>query len=386
MKPETMTPNERFEMALKLKKPDRVPICPLGLLFAASHAGISMERYYNDRTAAQNAQRQVFDALGGWDIMGLNGPTMTEAIALMTVFPNKIKIPGKELPPDSPMQFDEAEPSMSFDDYDIIIKKGWNYFFFKDLLPRIQSLENGNKPGRAKLIFRLMRFMWNYKKDIQYWKKRGLPLLVSGPCGVPYEIFCVARTYKQFIMDLHQHPQKVTAAMDAVLSATIFSILKGASYLGVPRVFLSCERGSGDVISPKYFENFYLPWFRRLVDALVENNINVLLHLDGNWDRNLPYLKEFPFGKCILDLDSTTNIFKAKEILGDRMCIMGDIPASLFTLGTPEEVENYCKKLIDEVGRDGGFILSSGCTVPFNAKFENLKAMIHTGKTYELSK
>ncbi|MDQ1353971.1 MAG: hypothetical protein QG657_4280, partial [Acidobacteriota bacterium] len=62
------------------------------------------------------------------------------------------------------------------------------------------------------------------------------------------------------------------------------------------------------------------------------------------------------------------------------------VPASLLTLGTPEEVETYCKKLIDEVGRGGGFILSSGCTVPYNAKFENIKAMINTGKTYQLSK
>jgi uroporphyrinogen-III decarboxylase len=118
------------------------------------------------------------------------------------------------------------------------------------------------------------------------------------------------------------------------------------------------------------------------VDALVKENITHLLHLAGNWNRNLPYLKKLPQGKCILDLDSTTNIFKAKEILGDHMCIMGDVPSSLLTLGTPKDVETYCKKLIDEVGKGGGFILSSACTVPFDAKFENLKAMINTGKTY----
>lgn len=68
--------------------------------------------------------------------------------------------------------------------------------------------------------------------------------------------------------------------------------------------------------------------------------------------------------------------------MGDQMRIIGDIPTSLLTLGIPKEVKNYCMKLIDDVGKGGGFILSSGCTVPFNAKFENLKAMLHTGKTY----
>jgi uroporphyrinogen-III decarboxylase len=245
-------------------------------------------------------------------------------------------------------------------------------------LPR----DDGKFFRTGKGIIRLIRFARNFKQDIRYWEKRGIPTLISTPCNIPYEIFSSARTYNRFIMDIHHHPEKVTAAMDAVLPATIDTVKKGAKFLGVPRAFVSCERGSGDSISPKYFENFYFPWLKRLVDALVKENITPLLHLDGNWDRNLPYLKELPQGKCILDLDSATNIFKAKEILGDHMCIMGDVPASLLTLGTPEDVETYCKKLIDEVGKGGGFILSSGCTVPYNAKFENLKAMIHTGKTY----
>jgi hypothetical protein len=39
---------------------------------------------------------------------------------------------------------------------------------------------------------------------------------------------------------------------------------------------------------------------------------------------------------------------------------MGDVPAKLFTIGTPRDIEVYCKKLIDTVGRGGGFILGAG--------------------------
>jgi uroporphyrinogen-III decarboxylase len=65
---------------------------------------------------------------------------------------------------------------------------------------------------------------------------------------------------------------------------------------------------------------------------------------------------------------------------------MSDVSASLFTLGRPIDVENYCKKLIDKLGVDGGHILGSGCEVPYNCKPENFRAMIETGKNYELSK
>lgn len=386
MKSETMTPRERFEAAIHLKKTDRVPVCPLGFLFAAHYAGMTMAEYYDDQEAAAAAQRKVFDDLGGWDVIGLSGTTMTDPFPLLTVFPNKVKKPGRELPVDAIMQFDETEPAMFVEDYDIIIKKGWNHFFFKHLLPRIEPGYGGGLFGTLKAYLRLMSFVNAYKKDIRYWEGRGIPVLIGMPCGAPYEMFSTARTFNQFLLDLYRYPEKVAAAMDATLPDTIKAVVRGIKSLGVPRVFLASERGSGDMTSPKQFEQFYLPWLKRLVDALVAEGITPLLHFDGNWDRNIHYLKELPAGKCILDLDSTSDIFKAKEMLGDRMCIMGDVPSSLLTLGTPDEVASYCQKLIDKVGRGGGFILSSGCTVPYNAKFENLKAMVDTGKTYQLSK
>jgi uroporphyrinogen-III decarboxylase len=53
----------------------------------------------------------------------------------------------------------------------------------------------------------------------------------------------------------------------------------------------------------------------------------------------------------------------------------------MLSIGKPEEVEAYAKRLIDEVGAGAGFILSSGCELPANVKLENLRAMVQTGKT-----
>jgi uroporphyrinogen-III decarboxylase len=54
----------------------------------------------------------------------------------------------------------------------------------------------------------------------------------------------------------------------------------------------------------------------------------------------------------------------------------------LLSLGTAAETTAYCKKLIDVVGKGGGFILGVACGTPVDAKFDNLKAMIDTAKTY----
>lgn len=110
------------------------------------------------------------------------------------------------------------------------------------------------------------------------------------------------------------------------------------------------------------------------MEVVIEEGAIANLHIDGNWERDLEYFKALPRGKCVFETDSCTDIYKIKEVLGNHMCIKGDVPAGLLTLGTPDKVYEYCTKLINDMGT--GFILSSGCTVPPNAKVENVKAMI----------
>jgi len=67
-------------------------------------------------------------------------------------------------------------------------------------------------------------------------------------------------------------------------------------------------------------------------------------------------------------------MLQAYELIGG-----GDVPASMFAFGTPDEVYNYCRKLIQEIGPDG-FILQSGCDIPTNAKLENVQAMVSAAR------
>lgn len=76
------------------------------------------------------------------------------------------------------------------------------------------------------------------------------------------------------------------------------------------------------------------------------------------------------------------DIFAAKEVLAGHLCIGGDVHPTLLSLGRPEEVEAYCRRLIDEIGRDGGLILNVGCSIPYEIKPENFRAFLETGKNY----
>ena len=51
------------------------------------------------------------------------------------------------------------------------------------------------------------------------------------------------------------------------------------------------------------------------------------------------------------------------------------------SLGTPQDVKDYVKYLIETVGKDGGLIICNGAFFD-HAKPENVKAMVDATKEY----
>jgi uroporphyrinogen-III decarboxylase len=170
--------------------------------------------------------------------------------------------------------------------------------------------------------------------------------------------------------------------MDATCDDLIQNTLDTIAITKGQIAFIVLERGSGAIYRLELFERFEWPYLQRYVDAFVLEGITPWLHLDTDWGLNLPYFNQLPKGKCVADLDGNTDIFKAKEILDGHMCISGDVRADILSLGQPMQIREYCQRLIDDVGKDGGFLLTTGCECPVDAKFENVKMMVDVAKTY----
>lgn len=71
------------------------------------------------------------------------------------------------------------------------------------------------------------------------------------------------------------------------------------------------------------------------------------------------------------------------EVMGSDLPFMGNVPTSLTTTGTPEQMTAYCKDLIETCGPTGNFILNNGCQVD-EAKDENIKAMLDSVKQFNV--
>lgn len=376
MPTETMTAMERMEAAVRLEPLDRIPCAPLmDIYFPSKYKGFTTLEGLTDWKRGFYSIVDVFDELGGWDGMLLPGYSITTTPHVYSgVSFGKNLIPGLDLEGNVTTQFDEQE-IITRDDYDDIINLGWNGF-------KVKHKNRVNPASEEKIIAWSERQIGRFKTEIDVWKKKGIRSLIGAMTLSPLMILSTARSLMEITKDIYQIPDKLEAVMDAMVDDLIADAIEAAKITEEPGVMLTMERGGGFYYPLHIYEKFEYPHMKKMVEAFAAEDLITIMHLDQDYTLNLPYFKDLPAKMVVAELDSTTDIFKAKEILKGHMCIAGDVPAALTTLGTPEEVETYCKKLIDVVGQDSGFILSTGCTLPVDCKIENLKAMVDTAKNY----
>jgi len=133
---------------------------------------------------------------------------------------------------------------------------------------------------------------------------------------------------------------------------------------------------SGDLISGRVFEKFDLPYLKDLDRWIKSYGAFVWLHICGNTTDKLHLIAQTE-ADCF-SLDYKVNLAKAKEVLGGKMCIAGNVdPVSLLYNGTPESVAEASAKCLADAAAGGGFILTSGCDLPPTVKMENIEAMMN---------
>jgi len=209
----------------------------------------------------------------------------------------------------------------------------------------------------------------------------GFPQYFQGAAMPPFDVISHSmRGMSGTMMDMFRQPDKLGEMCEFILKKTLERPLPEPSENGHIRIFMTNTRGSDEFMSMKQFQTFYWPTFKKLVMGLIKRGATPCIFFEGNFTSRLEYLLEFPKGSILARFD-TTDIFKAKEILKDHICIEGNVPSSLLQVGSVQDVKDHCKKLIDVVGKGGGYILSPRSSTD-EVKPANLKAMIEFTKEY----
>jgi uroporphyrinogen-III decarboxylase len=398
---------KRYYAAIDLKVPDRVPISLAMGNFPAKYAGIPCSAAYYDFNAWYKAYQMTLKDFRP-DTFGAGMPTSGKALELLD--PKTMRWPGHGCDPNHGFQSIEID-GLKADEFDQFMHDPSDYLLRHhtarksnalaalEKIPPLYKLLMGptsdqmaamafSDPEVAKAletlikagkIFRKMRT--RQAKFMKLIADYGYFNTMSAAAIAPYDVLSHSlRGMTGTMYDMYRQPAKLHDMCEYLLKMTLDNIEIKQNESGHCGIFMTNTRGSDEFMSKKHFDEFYWPYFKRLVVELCRRGGTPMIFFEGKFDSRVEYLLEFPKGKFIARFD-TTDIFRAKEILKGHCCIEGNIPSSLLQVGTKEEVIAYCKKLIDVCGKDGGYILSPRSSTD-EVKPENLKAMIDFTKEY----
>lgn len=399
---------KRLWDAVELKVPDRVPVIFGGTFFACKYAGIPYSAAYYDTVAWKNAFKKMIVDMDpdsyGWE-------PREAGVALEALDSNYTRWPGGTLPPDMPFQIAEKE-YMKEDEYDLFLTDPTDYVW-RYLLPRIYgtlqpltklpSLMSTNVEGIARILtspdFQPLIKAMKKAGDAEAKRTRILstmtqemaalgfapPLPARGGVMPPFSGFSnTFRTFNGCVKDMFRRPEKLKAALQLILDARIARATPAVKTPGHPTIGSSGEahRVSDEFFSNKQFEEFVWPYWKQAMDKTYELGYDIIsMFFEGRRDKQLHYFTQFPKRSMLIRF-AETDIFRAKEMLGDKACIMGNVPIIMLQMASPSEVDEYCKKLIQKVGKNGGFILRCSTDFTQEAKPENVKAMIDSAEKY----
>jgi hypothetical protein len=398
---------KRVTDTIKFKIPDRVPVMLELSYFPAKYTGITCKAAYDDYDAWLHACCKTVRDFE---------PDISQLMPFFpgTVYelldPKQLRLPGQGISPHHAHQFIEGE-YMQAGEYDAFLDDRTD-FLLRCYLPRIfGALEPMNRlppfwttassyrgvPVLAELLsspelYGALEALLKAGREMAGWhtrmadfgkeiEKLGFPLYGVSGAHVPFDFLSYhVRGIHGMYLDMYRQPDKLIAVFDSLLPLQMESAVTNARKSGRKRVYQALHRGADGFMSAKQFETFYWPYVKKLVQAEIDEGLTPCLFLEGDYTSRLEYFLELPKGKILARLDSS-DIKKAKEILQGHICIMGNVPASVLQIGTPHDVEDYCKKLIDVVGKDGGFIMAPGSSMD-EARPENVKRMVDFTREY----
>lgn len=208
-------------------------------------------------------------------------------------------------------------------------------------------------------------------------KEAHIRFSIGGPFTVAAHILSPEKLLKSMIKNKKEVHRLIEQCLDLQMEVVDqFSQIESLIF------HVADPMASSNLISPKFYREFALPYCKQLVDKIHSHDKEATLHICGDTIKILPAMLET--GADVLSLDQAVDLEEASRIIGEQAAILGNVdPVSILKDGHADEIERAVRSVIDQAGsHPGGFILGPGCDIPFDTPEENLHVFIEAGKKY----
>ena len=214
--------------------------------------------------------------------------------------------------------------------------------------------------------------------------------IIAAATHGPYFIASFIRSLEDLMMDFAMRKDYAERLIMTIAERAVFFLEKMLTEAGggIDIVYMADDYCShrGPLFSPATFKEFCVPYLRQVVEITHKHDKKFLLHVCGAVRPLLPMIID-----CGVDMLEPIQTRAAgmepeglKRDFGKDLCFYGGMDLQqVLCKGTPQEVADEARHLIDVLGKDGGYIIGPGHTyIQIDAPVENILAMYDTAANY----
>ena len=235
------------------------------------------------------------------------------------------------------------------------------------------------KDGRMPVYLEAIRLLSEKLRGIALIRAPG-----TGPFSLASHLLGTEELLFQIgMLEVEPDPEKERAIrhLMGLTTQALIRFARACGAAGARIVQAGDSLASPDVISPKTYLQWAFPYEKLFFSELqLDPDLLCLLHICGDTTRILSMMART--GADILELDHKVDLRVARKSAGSRICLMGNLdPTGVLLQGSSNLVTEKCRNAVESAGRDGPFILGSGCEVPPKTPSENIHAMVRAART-----
>ena len=406
---------KRINDAIAVKEPDRVPVSPPPELYPIYNAGYTVAEVIYD-TSLQKMRNSTIKFLNDFDpdcawgsvtgsILAGEGPGMELHM------PKNFRwagMPGDIIDKNSIHQFIEY-PILMDDEFGEFFsdRTGWS---FRKALPRLSgmaglftafNLEALSSAGGMRQLAgflstpdakEMIRNLWALQEYYAAFMARiaeiekevidlGYPVVTGGRATVPFDDYSdYLRGTLLSLADLYDRPEDVEKYIEEKLEVTLAMIRATKGINEGKHVFMPLHKGMDGFMSVGQYRKYYWRHLQKIILAIIESGHVPYIYTEGRYNNRLDCLAEVPVGKVFYHFEEV-DMALAKKKLGGVACISGGFRSTLLDWGSPEQVREEVKRIMDVCAPGGGFIFATSCGIG-NAKRENVETMFDTAREF----
>jgi hypothetical protein len=381
----------RYVAAMRNERPDRVPIRPFVAEFTAKYAGLTCQDVAHDyakafAAAIKTAQDFQWDAIVPNMVYVWTG--LAQAMGL-----RYYGIPGLNIPATTGFNYIEPPEDQAFmreDEYDALIADPTG-FLYDVWLPRVST--EVCKPGTpntrrnnlalVKGAMAMLSYFYAFGPQIGRMRTEcGCCSAIAGIFKAPFDILAdKLRGYVGLTMDMHLQPHKVLAACEALMPHLVNVGLTTADPAKLVPIGFWMHRGCVPFITPKQFASHHWPTLKPCIEEFWKRGHQTLFYAEGKWRHHFDAFRELPDRSIVFHCDQD-DIFEVHRRLHDKFALSGGVPNVMLSFGQPEQVREFCRRVLAEVAPAGGYIMDAGAIMQDDTSIENLRALTETTREF----